>query len=52
MQCLALAHLNWAAEQVLGGQPFSSVLSKQSLSPSQTQDWGMQWEELSQVNWK
>ena len=37
---------------MMGGQSFSSVLSKQSLSPSHFQDWGMQWPELSQVNCK
>ena len=38
MHLLRLPHLKWEAEQVMGGQPFSSVLSKQSLSPSQTHD--------------
>jgi hypothetical protein len=52
MHCLRLLHLNCDAEQVMGGQSVSSALSKQSLSPSHTQDWGMQWPEDSQVNWK
>uniref|UniRef100_A0A182UWH9 Uncharacterized protein n=1 Tax=Anopheles merus TaxID=30066 RepID=A0A182UWH9_ANOME len=36
------AHLNWFARQVIGGQSFSSCLSKQSSSPSHTQLCGMQ----------
>ncbi len=51
MHCFRLLHLNWDPEQVIGGQSFSSALSKQSLSPSQRHDCGMQLPELSQVNW-
>jgi hypothetical protein len=36
---------------VMGGHPSSSWLSKQSLSPSQTQDWGMQCPDRGHVNW-
>lgn len=49
--CRRSAHLNCVAEQVMGGQPSSSWLSKQSLSPSHTQDCGMQWPERGHVNW-
>lgn len=49
--CRRSAHLNCVAEQVIGGQPSSSWLSKQSLSPSHTQDCGIQWPERGHVNW-